>query len=66
MRESRRYDLGFTEIEDVSMYIDYTPIITINNDDGELVVTLTGKEAINHYIKTGEILNGNYNTNKQD
>lgn len=66
MRKQRRYDLGFTEIEDDSMYDNHTPIITINDDYGELELTLVGKEAINHYIKTGEILNGNHNTNKQD
>ena len=55
-KTTRRYNLGFDEIIDTSMYNDYTPIITINDDEGDLAVTLIGKEAINHYIKTGEIL----------
>lgn len=55
----RRFNLGFDEIIDTSMYNDYTPIITINDDWGDLRITLTGAEEINHYIKTGEILNDN-------
>jgi len=52
------YNLGMDEIgEDCSMFNDYTPIITINDDYGDLQITLTGREMINHYIKTGEILN---------
>ena len=63
MKKSRRYDLGFEEIdEDCSMFNDYTPIITINDDHGDLEITLTGREMINHYIKTGEILNDSTNT----
>lgn len=62
--EKRRYCLGFEEIEDDSMYEDFTPIIEINDDYGDLEIRLVGKEMINHYIKTGEILNDNTNTNK--
>lgn len=65
MRKPRRYDLGFEQLEeDLSMYEDYTPIIIVNNDYGEPELVLTGREMINHYIKTGEILNDNNNTDR--
>jgi len=57
MHSKRRYYIGFEEIESTDMYEDNTPIIEINNDYGELEFKLVGKEQINHYIKTGEILN---------
>lgn len=64
MYKDKRYCLGFEQIEeDCSMFNDYTPIIEINDDYGDLYIRLVGREAINHYIKTGEILNDNYNTN---
>jgi len=56
MQPKRKYDLGFEEIEDVSMYNDFTPIVTVNDDYGDPELILVGKEQINHYIKTGEIL----------
>jgi predicted ThiF/HesA family dinucleotide-utilizing enzyme len=56
MQPKRKYDLGFEEIEDVSMYNDFTPIVTVNDDYGGPELILVGKEQINHYIKTGEIL----------
>jgi hypothetical protein len=62
MYKDKRYCLGFESIEDDSMYNDNTPIIEINDDYGEPYIRLVGKEAINHYIKTGEILNGNIDT----
>jgi len=61
MTKKKRYCLGFEEIEDDSMYDNYTPIITINDDYGNLELTLIGKEQINHYIKTGEILKDDNN-----
>lgn len=64
MTKCRRYDLGFEELdEDMSMYEDNTPIITINDDYGEPEVRLVGREEINYYIKTGKILK-NDSTNR--
>lgn len=62
--EKPRYHLGFEELEDDSMYENFTPIIEINDNYGNPEIILIGKEMINHYIKTGEILNDNTNTNK--
>jgi len=64
MYKDKRYCLGFEEIEDDSMYNDNTPIIEINDDYGEPYIRLVGKEAINHYIKTGEILNEHSSNNQ--
>lgn len=64
MTKCRRYDLGFEELdEDMSMYEDNTPIITINDDYGFPEIRLVGREEINHYIKTGKILK-NDSTNR--
>lgn len=50
-KDKEYHYLGFSEIEDDSMYEDNTPIVIITDRFGDVIRELIGKEEINNYIK---------------